>query len=158
MPIMGYTPAELQRLSNAELNAIFIEDRTIAVPDGLFKGRFIRRLDTPGARLPLSRVLEFIGFELMPFGIDFRHRRWYFMASCLQAGRFEPSIQQSRWRDTEVVSLDYSVSHLPRFARNFLYDEVMPLSEDVLLGLGGINREVGMGDHFFFSLERIGKS
>jgi hypothetical protein len=35
-----------------------------------------------------------------------------------------------------------------------LYDEVKPLSADLLLGLGGVNAETGEGDHFFFTLER----
>ena len=152
---MDYTPEQLAELSNEELEVVFREDRHVSVPEGLYRGCVIRRLDNRGARLWLPRVLEFVGFEIAPFGIDFRHNRWYFASQRLQAGRFTPRVQPSRWRDTQVVALHYGVSRLPGFMRNYLYDEVKPLGNGVLLGLGGINRDLGIGDHFFFSLELV---
>ncbi len=150
---MGYTAEELHQLSIGELEQIFCETCPVELPYGCFKGRHITRLNNPGAKLPLSRVLEFLGFEVAPFGVDFRSNRWFFFSSLIQAGRFAPQVSRSRWRPTDVVSMHYNVSRLPGPMRNFLYDEVKPLSDTLLLGLGGINRELNMGDHFFFTLE-----
>jgi hypothetical protein len=36
-----------------------------------------------------------------------------------------------------------------------LYDEVKPLSEDLCLGMGGVNRGPGEGELFFFALVRV---
>jgi hypothetical protein len=71
-------------------------------------------------------------------------------------GRFEPRVQRSRWRDAQTVGLHYEVSRLPSFVRGALYDEVRPLSPRWWIGIGGINADVGEGDHFFFGLQRIG--
>jgi len=150
---MTYTAEELQQLPIEELDQIFCQTSHVDMPYGCFKGEHIVRLKNPGSKLPLSRVLEFLGFEVAPFGIDFRSNRWFFFSNLLQAGRFEPTVERSRWRPTDVVALHYNVSRLPRPMRNFLYDEVKPLSDTLLLGLGGINRELGMGDHFYFTLE-----
>ena len=46
------------------------------------------------------------------------------------------------------------IDRLPRFVRDMLYDEVKPLSERLILGIGGINRGRGEGEHLFFALER----
>lgn len=152
---MSYTAEELQQLSIEQLDDIFCESDRVEMPYGCFAGRTICRLHNRGAKLPVPRVLEFVGFELMPYGIDFRSNSWYFVSSALQAGRFAPRVSRSRWRPTEVVALHYNVSRLPRPMRNFLYDEVKPLTDTLLLGLGGINRELGMGDHFYFTLELL---
>lgn len=152
---MSYTADELQRLSIDELDEVFCETESVELPYGCFTGRTICRLRNRGAKLPLPRFLEYVGFELAPYGIDFRSNRWFFVSSALQAGRFAPRVSRSRWRPTEVVALHYNVSRLPRPMRNFLYDEVKPLSDTLLLGLGGINRELGMGDHFYFTLELL---
>ncbi len=115
----------------------------------------MRRLTNPGTKMPAPRLLEYIGFEIAPFGIDFRSNCWYFFSPRMQAGRFTPTIRESRWRSTNVVTLEYGVSKLPRRMRNFLYDEIKPISETLCLGLGGINAEKDAGDHFYFVLERI---
>ena len=44
--------------------------------------------------------------------------------------------------------MHYEASRLPTFVRALLYDEVKPLDDDLLLGLGG----VAQGDLFFFAL------
>ena len=64
--------------------------------------------------------------------------------------RMEPS----RWRATQTFTLDYEKSRLPTPLRSTLYDELKPLSEDIVLELGGLNADGSGGDHFFFALER----
>jgi len=70
-------------------------------------------------------------------------------------GHFQTQVGESRWRDTDAVSLRYQRSRLPRFVRDVLYDELKPLSADLVLGIGGINQDRGAGDHFFFALEKV---
>ena len=149
------TLADLRRCSLAELEAVFAADRTIDIPYGRFRGIHLQRLDNPGARDPVMRSIGFVGFEAPPFGIDFDTQRWFFFHPGLQIGRFRALIGQSRWRDTQSVSLHYDVSRLPQLVRGVLYDEVKPLTETLCLGLGGINADRDRGDHFFFALERI---
>lgn len=91
----------------------------------------------------------------MPFGIDFDARRWWFLHPRLAVGRFELCQERSRWRDTDALTLRYHPSRLPGPLRDVLYDEVKPLGDDLLLGLGGLNWEVGRGDHFYFALTRL---
>lgn len=144
----------LKRASLPELEAIFAEASpdSLEVPRGVFRGITLRRLDTPAARAPLVRLGQGLLFELLPFGIDFRSRRWFFFHPCIRAGHFETRVGPSRWRDTEAVQLHYAGSRLPGPIRDVLYDEVKPISPHLALGLGGTNAEVGRGDHFFFAL------
>jgi hypothetical protein len=51
-----------------------------------------------------------------------------------------------------VLQLHYDVSRLP--IRRVLYDEIKPLADGTILGLGGIDAGRGEGDHFFFELRR----
>jgi hypothetical protein len=99
--------------------------------------------------------MQRVGFAWTPWGIDFDRRLWFFFAPRLAIGRFELRVDESRWRDTRAVQLHYDVSRLPHAIRRQLYDEVKPLSDRWMLGIGGIDRERGEGDHFFFALERI---
>lgn len=147
------TLARLRRCTVAELEALYAEPRPVSVPAGIFRGIHLAWLDTPGARHPVIHPLQYLGFRLTPFGIDFIARRWFFFHRRLAAGRFTAHVGASRWRDTETVRLCYDVSHLPGPLRALLYDEVKPLSATLCLGLGGINAPRGRGDHFFFALE-----
>jgi hypothetical protein len=97
-----------------------------------------------------------LGFVRLPFGIDFDRRRWFFVDPRLLVGRFATECGPSRWRDTDSVRLTYHGSRLPRIIRSSLYDEVKPLSDELCLGMGGINADRGTGDHFFFALRRVG--
>lgn len=36
-----------------------------------------------------------------------------------------------------------------------LYDEVMPIRDQLVLGLGGVNAARDRGDHFFFEVHKI---
>ena len=138
------------------LEPLFAHDEPIDVPSGVFRGRVLCRLDTPGARDRLWAPSQKVAFEWLPFGVDFDRRLWFFFEPRFGVGRFEPRVERSRWRDTDVVTLRYDVSRLPRPVRRVLYDEVKPLDGDRLLGIGGINAGPGRGDHFFFALERMG--
>jgi hypothetical protein len=145
---------QLRSSNLAELEQLYAQDQNLTVPRGCFRGVHLRRLDEPGARRPghlLSRP-----FQVVPFGIDFDSRCWFFGDRRLQVGRFSPELGRSQWRDTSTLRLLYGISRLPLFVRSVLYDEVKPLSPDLCLGIGGLWAERGAGDHFFFALERMG--
>ncbi|MBW2528013.1 MAG: hypothetical protein JRI23_27780 [Deltaproteobacteria bacterium] len=143
---------ELQRSSLAELEAIYAEPNGDIALAGRFRGIHLVRLDRPDRRRRLAAASY--PFQVVPFGIDFDTHRWFFLHPVAQMGRFEALPGRSRWRDADVVRLHYANSGLPLFVRGLLYDEVKPLSDDLCLGMGGINDVRGRGDHFFFALER----
>ena len=147
------TLARLLQCTLAELETLYAAPRPVWVPAGIFRGSHLAWLDTPGARHPVIRPLQHLGFRLTPFGIDFTTHRWFFFHPHLAGGRFTADVGASRWRDTDTVRLRYDVSRLPDPLRALLYDEVKPLSSTLCLGLGGINATRGRGDHFFFALE-----
>jgi hypothetical protein len=148
--------AEVRALDLAGLERLFREAPVGPLPGGVFRGTHLARLESLERR-PLWRTIDRLAFETVPFGIDFDQKRWWFGHRKLAVGHFRTTAApvHSRWRDTDVIALEYDVSRLPRKIRDVLYDEVKPLSDRLCLGLGGINREVGEGDHFFFALERL---
>lgn len=150
------TARRLGELSPAELEALWLEPVELPPPRGVYRGEVLQRIDTPAARRPLWRVGQRLGFELTPFGIDFDRRLWFFFSPRLAIGRFVADPGPSRWRDTDAIRLRYHVSRLPRLVRRALYDEVKPLSERRMMGIGGVNAGPGVGERFFFSLERVG--
>lgn len=145
---------QLRQLDLDGLEKLYASEQSIALPAGRFRGSFLAKLTTAGARKPLNRVISYVGFESTPFGVDFDSSCWYFWHPRLQLGRFRPVVGPSRWRDTEVLALHYDVSRLPQPVRGLLYDEVKPLDDSICLGIGGLNAERGEGDLFFFALER----
>jgi hypothetical protein len=145
----------LRAANLAELEAIYATPGSVELPRGRFRGSVLRRLDNRGANHPLLRPLEWVGFEAVPFGVDFDARVWFFSPMRIRMGRFEPRPGASRWRDTQTVQLYYDVSRLPQLITRGLYDEVKPLSDDLCLGLGGVSAQTGLGDHFFFALRRL---
>ena len=138
-----------------ELERTFADDPMGPAPSGVFRGRFLAYVDSPGARKPWVRALDTLMFRAPTFGVDFDRTAWWFFRPTTQAGRFRAERRRSRWRTTDVWALTYETSRLPGPIKGLLYDEVKPLTADLLLGLGGINAGAGTGDHFFFSLERI---
>jgi hypothetical protein len=138
-----------------ELERTFADDPIGPEPRGVFRGRFLCSVDSPGARKLWVRAADALMFRAPTFGVDFDRQAWWFFRPTLQAGRFRRERRRSRWRTTEVDALTYEASRLPGPVKGLLYDEVKPLSADLLLGLGGINADAGEGDHFFFTLERI---
>jgi hypothetical protein len=149
------TMSRLVHCSLGELESLFIAEPHASVPTGCHRGTYLVRLQTPGARARRNRLVEYVAFEAIPFGVDFRSCAWFFFFRQLQLGRFRPEACPSRWRTTEVIALHYESSRLPAPIRGILYDEIKPLTATVCLGLGGMNAERGLGDHFFFALERV---
>jgi hypothetical protein len=120
-------------------------------PRGRFRGRVLARVDGPLAQSWRGRAIV-APFAHLPFGIDFTSAVWFFVRPWMRMGRFRMERGRSRWRDAEVLRLEYDGSHLPHAVRGLLYDEVKPLDDRLCLGLGGINAGVGTGDLFFFAL------
>jgi hypothetical protein len=149
------TLSRLRRCSLEQLEALYAEERPFTTPTNAYRGVHLAWLDTPGARHPLARPLEHLGFSWAPFGVDFTARQWFFFDRRFGIGRFWAQPGPSRWRDTETVCLHYDISRLPRPLRGILYDEVKPLSSGLCLGIGGINAPRGRGDHFFFALAAL---
>jgi hypothetical protein len=135
-----------------DLEALYSSSPLLPLPQGVYRGEYLLQLESPGARTLLARTLDTLAFAWTPFGIDFTSLRWYFFHPRLQAGHFRAEPTRSRWRETEAVRLYYDVSRLP--IGTLLYDELKPLRDGRVLGLGGVNGEKGQGDHFFFMLTK----
>ena len=149
-----HTLADLEAASLADLERLYVEAPLDAPPTGCLRGEFLTYVDSPGAKKALVRAGDTLLFRLPRFGVDFEHCAWWFFSPALRAGRFTLGRRASRWRDTETFALEYGVSRLPSGIKGLLYDEVKPLGPDLYLGFGGMNAEVGSGDHFFFALTR----
>jgi len=141
--------------SSTELEAQYRTAAVGPVPRGCWAGEFLDWVDSDGARRPSVRVLDTLLFRSVRFGLDFDRQVWWFIGPNLRAGRFDLTPGPSRWRETDTLRLTYTTSRLPGPLRNYLYDEVKPLDDRRCLGLGGVDRETGEGDHFFFSLDRM---
>ncbi len=127
-----------------------------AMPRGRWVGRHLGWLATRGARHPLWRPLSTVMFRWTRFGIDFDRAVWWFMRPDRAGGQFTTSVGPSRWRDdARVVRLDYGGAGLPAPIRGLLYDELKPLSASHVIGLGGINRDRGAGDHFWMDFRPL---
>ena len=141
-------------MSVEELEAAFGHRDEIRVPRGVHRGHFLAWLDNPSARQKRWRWPQRAGFQWTPFGVDFDRNLWFFFTPAVAMGRFEARVERSRWRGTDAVVLRYERSRLPLAFRRILYDEVKPLDDGLVLGIGGSNAGRGRGDHFFFALER----
>lgn len=147
---------QLKQLSYQQLEQLYTSAAgPQQVPRGLFRGHHLAWNQATAGRGRLFKPIIFLGFKLLPYGIDFRQRRWFFLNSGLTVGRFAARVGPSRWRDTEAVCLEYHGSRVPGLIRRQLYDEVKPLSDNLCLGFGGLNAPTGEGDIFFFGLERM---
>ncbi|HJL18214.1 MAG TPA: hypothetical protein RMH99_21300 [Sandaracinaceae bacterium LLY-WYZ-13_1] len=149
-----WTLSELESMSPRHLDSVYERPTELPPPRGVWRGHVLARIEHETSEHPFWRWSERLGFEWNRFGIDFDRRLWFFWTRRLAMGRFEPRVHRSRWRDTDAIGLHYEVSRLPAFVRGVLYDEVKPLSERWMLGIGGMNGERGVGDHFWFALER----
>ncbi len=149
------TTADLRRLDQPGLEALFATEAPPVEPSGLFRGTYLGPVDSPAARSLASRLLILPAFRLLPFSVDFSACCWVMGLPAVRAGRFRAERGPSRWRETEVLQLHYEASRLPGPVRRLLYDEVKPLSDNLCLGLGGVNAEKGEGEIFFFALERM---
>ena len=120
-------------------------------PRGITRGTFVGFLDTPGGRDWRNRALHTLVFRWPRWGVDFDRCLWWFGHPRAAVGRFTATIGPSRWRDATVLRLDYSRSR-SRWAGRNLYDEIKPLPDGRIIGIGGINAARGTGDHFWFEL------
>jgi hypothetical protein len=137
------------------LEELYLAPGEIEVPRGVFRGRHLRWLDTRAARDPIWRPVEELFFARLPWFVDFDRKRWFWFSRSLGIGHFSPSIGPSRWRDAETIRMLYDDRRLPGFVNHWLYDEVKPVSEDLCLGIGGVNGPRDEGDQFFFALRRV---
>lgn len=133
-----------------DLERTFAEAELLPLPGGLVRGHFLGYVDSRGARRPHVRALDTLMFRALRWGLDLDDQRWWFEHPRARAARFRVVEGPSRWRDTRVLQLHYDGSRLP--FRGVLYDEVKPLADGRILGLGGIDAPRGEGDHFFFEL------
>lgn len=122
---------DLSAASLDELEAIYRDAPLGPAPRGVYRGAMLRYLDKSIG----IKAIDWLMFDLPPYGIDFDRRNWWFFNRRFQTGHFEYSAGRSRWRDTETLRLEYETSRLPRFVRGLLYDEVKPLDEELCLGL-----------------------
>lgn len=150
-----WTLRELASMTQQHLSSLYEREVPLAPPRARYRGRFLTWIEPSASRHPRVRCIQRVSFEWAPWGIDFDQRLWFFFTPRLAVGRFEPLVEDSRWRDTRAVQLRYDVSRLPDVIRRHLYDEVKPLSDRWMLGIGGTDAERGEGDHFFFALERL---
>ena len=141
--VAGATPAELER--------IYREAPLAPLPGGLWAGQYVHELPMPAGEKLAARAM----FKWTRFGLDLdRHGWWFRRPEARVVGHFMTSVGPSRWRDAEVVRLDYRKT-TPWPLRRLLYDELKPLSDSVVLGLGGINRAGPTGAWFYFVLTPV---
>ena len=96
-----------------ELERAFADDPMGPEPTGVFRGRFLCYVDSPGARKLWVRALDSLLFRAPTFGVDFDRKAWWFFRPTTQAGRFRSERRRSRWRTTDVYALTYKESTPP---------------------------------------------
>ena len=138
----------LGRATSSELERLYAAPSTLPNPSGRYTGCFLQRTAGWERAGLLLRSAVALGFSALPFGVDFDRRVWRLAGGAVTAGRFELQPGPSRWRPTRTLAMHYEASRLPTFVRALLYDEVKPLDDDLLLGLGC----VAQSDLFFFAL------
>lgn len=151
------TLQELKEKSLSELESIYQNPfPQQQPPPGIYKGTWLKRINSTGAKNPLFMVPQWFLFDVLPYGIEFTNKGgiWFFMNPALRIGRFSSNIGPSRFRNTECTRMFYNESDVPSPISRLLYDEVKVLSPSLLLGLGGMNFEKGEGDHFYFALHK----
>ena len=143
--------ADLSTLSVSDLEALYHEPLG-PVPAGDHTGEFLSFLDSRGGRDRRYRAMSTAMFRWPRWGVDFERRLWWFGGRRLALGRFRAERGRSRWRDAEVLQLHYDESRLPGGVRGQLYDEIKPLADGRILGIGGIVERGAPLDLFFLAL------
>jgi hypothetical protein len=145
--------------AHAVLERLWRDAPLAPLPTGTWRGRHVGWLSTRGARHPLWRSLSTVMFVWTRFGLDLSATEpcWWFVApGKLTGGEFTVTEGPSRWRPgATVLRLDYGAARAPAAIRSRLYDELKPLDDGRIIGLGGINAGPGDGDHFWMTFERM---
>lgn len=144
----GVSLDDLRGADFGRLVEVFKRGPQAPFPTGVWRGHWLMPWpDRPAAFRVLNRGL----FQVTPNGLDLDRKTWWFGHPRLRIAKFETSLGPSRFvPDSDIVRLDYGRSRMP--LHEVLYDEVLPLTPHMLLGLGAINREVGVGEQFLFAL------
>jgi hypothetical protein len=142
--------ATVAAASLPELERLYTGAPLAPLPGGVWRGRYLHELPMPLGEKLIARAM----FKWPTFGLDLDAPGWWFGSPARVVGRFTPVVGPSRWRDTEVVRLDYRRT-TPWPLSRLLYDELRPLSPDLILGLGGINRSGERGAWFYFALTPV---
>ncbi len=133
-----------------ELELLYARAPIAPLAGGVWRGHYLHELPMSLGERLISRAM----FKWPTFGLDLDQRGWWFGRPGSVVGRFEPEVGPSRWRETEVVRLDYRRT-TPWPLRRLLYDELKPLSYNAILGIGGVSRAEPPGAWFYFALERL---
>lgn len=142
--------ATVQRFAAMPLEALEHIWRTRAcapLPGGVWQGHYLRELPMSLPKRLLSRAM----FKRRMFGLDLNYNRWWFRDNSRLLAHFEPHVGRSRWRDTEVVQVRYERTG-PALLKGMLYDELKPLDDRTILGLGGSKRG---GAWFYFVMTPV---
>jgi hypothetical protein len=142
----------LASLSLPELEALYRGPLGPA-PVGEHIGELLTFVESRGGRDRRYRALSTAMFRWPRWGVDFDRRLWWFGGRRLALGRFRVVLGRSRWRDAEVLQLHYDDSRLPGGVRARLYDEIKPLADGRILGIGGIVERGDPLDIFFLALQ-----
>ena len=144
------TVEDLADMSLSQLEQVWSELPCAPLPTGLWQGAYL-------AELPMSRPKRFLAralFKRRLFGINLDAHKWWFRDASSTLVEFAPRPGNSRWREADVIQLHYERTG-PILFRTMLYDELKPLNENCILGLGGSNHDDARGTWFFFTLSRV---
>ncbi len=147
-PDLDHRIGALRSASLADLERLYAGPAASEAPSGRYAGTFLARTAGWERCGLVLRSAVAVGFAALPFVVDFDRRVWGLAGGALRAGRFDLRAAPSRWRRTDTLAMHYDASRLPSFVRTLLYDEVKPVGEGLLLGLGGVTHT----DLFFFAL------
>jgi hypothetical protein len=141
----------LSTLSLPQLEALY-HGPLGSAPTGDHSGEFLQFVDSRGGRARRYRAMSTAMFRWPRWGVDFERRLWWFGSRRFALGRFRVERGRSRWRDAEVLQIHYDESRLPTGVRGQLYDEIKPLPDGRILGIGGIVSRGEPLDLFFLAL------
>ena len=144
------SPDRIAAASLGELERIYATAPLAPLPGGVWRGRWLHDLRMSAPAKLVAHAL----FRWPTFGLDLDAYTWWFGRPDRVASRYEPVVGRSRWRDAEVVRLDYRRT-MPWPMRAVIYDELKPLSDDCVLGIGGMNGTGSHGAWVYFVLQRI---
>ncbi|MGE0872774.1 MAG: hypothetical protein AB7P03_29740 [Kofleriaceae bacterium] len=128
-----------------QLETLYATAPPAPLPRGIWRGHYLHEHPMAFGERAVARAM----FKWTRFGLDLDEHCWWLGHRSLRVARFRPRLARSRWRHTDVIRLDYRETR-PRRLRGVLYDELKPLANGSILGLGGINRT---SPWFFFALE-----